>query len=170
MLKIRQMKMEDASFVAAIHSFSWRKAYQHLLPSHYLESLDLAKIEQNWKTGMEVNADVVRLVAVQDGQIIGYAAGLENRSQDLIPAEGELWALYIHPEFWRHHVGTALFEDYSREMLKRNWSRFLIWVLEENQAARSFYQMKGGEIQPHKKVVKYGGEEFYEVAYLFKTI
>lgn len=171
MLSVRNMLESDTEDVAAIHLASWQKAYQHLLPSPYLSKLDLAKLRDNWRVGLEINPDVVRLVALQNKQVVGYSVGLENRFTGLFPeVPAELWAVYVHPDNWQQDIGSRLLRAFSEQISARNWSQFIVWVLEENHSARKFYEKNGGLIQPQQRISLYGGEEFNEVSYLFKTI
>lgn len=170
MLSVRNMLESDTEDVAGIHLASWQKAYQHLLPSPYLSKLDLAKLRDNWRVGLEINPDVVRLVALQNRKVVGYAVGLENRFAELFPeVPAELWAVYVHPDNWQQNAGFRLLRAFAKEICTRNWSQYIVWVLEENLAARKFYEKCGGIIQPQQRISLFGGEEFNEVSYLFKT-
>jgi GNAT superfamily N-acetyltransferase len=165
MFTIREMKVSDAEQVASVQVAAWTKAYAGILPTPYLNNLSVAKISQNWKLGSEVNPDVIRLVAVNEKIVMGFAAGLENRfALNGRNIRFELWALYVHPAAWRSSVGTNLF----REFRKKVKTDFAVWVLEENHLGRKFYEKMNGQLLADQKQTSYGGKELNEVCYLFK--
>ncbi|MEI2689558.1 MAG: diaminopimelate epimerase [Anaerolineae bacterium] len=57
---------------------------------------------------------------------------------------GEIYALYVHPEFWRHGCGAALGRARAKEeLLSQGLAEITLWVLRSNQRARSFLRGAG---------------------------
>lgn len=164
-MNIRSMTFKDSQSVASIQVLAWQKAYKGFLPDQYLHSLDIKKKEHSWRTGLEINADVIRLVAVHNGQVLGFACGLENRQPDLFPdISHELWALYVHPDHWRKGIGAPLLQEF----LKRSeGGKAAVWCLEANLAARKFYECHGGVLLHQKRETTFGGKTLEEVVYRF---
>ncbi|HEU4513758.1 MAG TPA: hypothetical protein VFR87_11695 [Nocardioidaceae bacterium] len=48
-LRIRPAAVEDAEAVARVHVQSWQVAYRAILPSTYLDSLDVAERSRTWQ-------------------------------------------------------------------------------------------------------------------------
>lgn len=164
-MRIREMRVSDAEQVASIQVAAWRKAYADILPAAYLNNLSVVKIAQNWKVGSEINPDVIRLVAENEKIVIGFAAGLENRTAlKSLDIDAELWSIYVQPDSWRISVGTFLFFSFKERVAKD----FVVWVLKDNHAARKFYEKFGGEMLEDRKQGFYGGKECEELCYLFR--
>jgi GNAT superfamily N-acetyltransferase len=68
-------------------------------------------------------------VAEEDGRIVGLAA----------LAGDVLGQLYVHPAFHGRGAGSALFETAK----KRRPQGFTLWVFQENDRARTFYEHRG---------------------------
>lgn len=164
MIKIRKLKESDLRAVATIHVECWQEAYKGLLPQKYLDSLDVPSRQKRWENGIKANADVIRLVAVEKSQILGFIVGLENRSTDLVPeANSEIWALYVDHRAWGKGAGKAL----MAEFLKLVAAPVLVWVLETNDRGRKFYEAMGGKLLSVKNDFVLEGQKFPEAGYLF---
>lgn len=168
MIKIRNIKESDIKAVATIHHECWQKAYAGILPDNYLLSLTQASFEKRWTNGMMVNKDVVRLVALEKSLPVGFIVGLENRTPDKCPdADGEIWAIYVHPDHWGKGVGKLLLHEFLEVMKAKGHKRLLLWALEKNDRARGFYEAMGGELIHATHELDINGEKFSEVGYLF---
>jgi len=55
---------------------------------------------------------------------------------------GELYAIYVHPDWWATGAGRALIERGELE-LRSIYLEATLWVLEDNPRARSFYETAG---------------------------
>ena len=77
------------------------------------------------------------------GDIAGYATIGRNRAKEL-RQEGEIYELYVRPEYQGIGLGTRLFAA-ARERLSAHGLRGLVvWALEDNSNALAFYQGAGG--------------------------
>ncbi|MGZ3694001.1 MAG: N-acetyltransferase family protein [Bdellovibrionota bacterium] len=167
-MQIRPMLIEDAPAVALIHTRTWQHAYRGILHQQFLDSLDLEKRTQGWRNGMQNNTALIRLVAEEDGGVIGFVAGLDNREPLLAPeSDAELWAIYVHPEKMGKGAGKKLFAAFKDELKNRGKKRFCLWVLCENHSGRRFYEMQGGILGSALKKAEIGGKEVEEVVYEF---
>src|SRR5690554_4231755 len=140
MNKVRPMTIEDAYKVAKIHTESWQVAYKGIIDQSILDSLDIDQKEKAWTEGIKDDPSLIRLVAEMDGDIKGFAVGLHNRSHPSPNSEGELWAIYIDPNFTFKGLGTTLFVAFQKELLSLGINSMCVWVLEENKNARLFYE------------------------------
>lgn len=169
MINLRKMKSSDATGVATIQVECWRKAYAGIIPDKYLASLDVNAKAKTWETGLSVNPDVIRIVALEKNIPFGFVAGLENRSSAFYPEiASEAWSIYVHPDHWKKGIGKSLLLAFIEEMRKLKHSTMIVWALEENLPARAFYESMGGVLQSQKQTQTYGGKSLSEVAYSFK--
>lgn len=77
------------------------------------------------------------------GQIGGYAT--YGPSRQTTTKLGEIYELYLAPEYQGLGHGTDLFEA-CRARLDLQWSNgLIIWVLSKNTRAIAFYKTLGGE-------------------------
>ena len=77
------------------------------------------------------------------GELAGYATLGRNRAKDLEQA-GEIYELYLSPEYQGIGFGHRLFQA-AREMLEAHgFAGLVVWVLEDNDPARQFYERIGG--------------------------
>ena len=163
------MKPSDATGVATIQVDCWRKAYAGIVPDKYLESLNVNSKAKSWESGLSINPDVVRIVALEKNVPFGFIAGLENRSSAFYPdISSEAWSIYVHPDHWKKGIGKMLFLAFIEEMKKLKHTSMIVWALEENLPARTFYESMGGVLLNQKQTQTYGGKSLAEVAYSFK--
>lgn len=164
-LFVRPMLPTDSKRVAEIHTLSWQFAYKGIVPQDFLDDIDINKRESNWKSGIEKDPSLVRLVAVANNKILGFVCGLNNRDKSIEDIDGELWAIYVDPNESNHGVGTILFKSFKDELNQRGIFTMNVWVLEDNLSARSFYEKMGGELSQHVKEIEIGGKKLKEVSY-----
>ena len=113
-------KMETDGEIAGkayVHWKSWQKAYKGLVDASYLEAL-VAKVGE---------------------KVAGFCAYGEGRVEDL-PGAGEIYALYVLPEYYGTGIGMALM-DAGLEKLEGK--RAFVRVLKKNARAIRFYEKCG---------------------------
>ena len=59
------------------------------------------------------------------------------------PAPGEIASFYVLPAEWRRGTGRKLGERAVAEARARGFAEIVLWVLETNTRARSFYEALG---------------------------
>jgi ribosomal protein S18 acetylase RimI-like enzyme len=78
-----------------------------------------------------------------DGQNV-QADGPGCRDTDLDNSKtGEIWGIYILPEYWRRGFGRHLCEQGQKLLASRKFETATLWVLEANEQARRFYEAMG---------------------------
>lgn len=165
-MRIRAAELGDAAAIAQIHVDSWRAAYRDILPASFLAALSYEMREQRWREWW-TQADPQRwLFVVEDdaGHIIGFAGGGPER--DGIPGYGgEVYAIYLAPEIFHRGVGRCLMAVCARKLIDQGFGAGLVWALEDNRAARAFYEALGGQLLSCNKPITIGGTPLIEVAY-----
>lgn len=137
------MLISDCDSVAEIHVKAWQKVYPGIMPQDFLDKLDVAKRAEAWRSGMEKDSSLIRLVLVENHRVIGFCVGLHNRTPQLVPeAVGEIWAIYLHPDHWGRGRGSLLLKAFQ----ERLQASFCIWVARDNKLGHRFYQKSGGKL------------------------
>lgn len=161
---IRHAIIDDAAGIARVRAESWRAAYRGIVPDSYLDSIDVDEWAERQRRNMEEQPDnLVSLVAETQGLIAGWAASGPNRDPSLDYA-GELYTIYLLPEYQRRGIGSALIASSARWLVSQGMDSMILWVLEENHPARSFYEALGGQLCGSRQT-QIAGPWLPEVAY-----
>lgn len=140
-IDIRRAEPRDAEAVAGVHDSAWRGAYVGIIPYRALSRMIGRRGPRWWANAIRHSATV--LVIEIGGEIAGYATLGRNRAREL-PQEGEIYELYLKPEYQGIGLGSRLFSA-AREMLAGHGLKGLVvWALEENGNALAFYAGAGG--------------------------
>jgi len=153
---IREAKITDAYNISTVHVLSWQSAYRDIIPDDYLNNLNIDKRTEIFKKNfVEYKDKVWYLVAENDGKIIGNLCLCESRDDDK-PQAGEVMAIYLLEEFWDKGYGRKMM-SHAVDMLKnKGYNEIIIWVLEENNRARRFYEKCGFLFDGTKKEIEIG--------------
>ncbi|MFA6133398.1 MAG: GNAT family N-acetyltransferase [Phycisphaerae bacterium] len=150
---IRWAVPEDAPAIATIHLASWRAAYQQIIPASFLDGLSVEKFASRHRKAIASGTEQTAVVEL-DGRIVGWCTLGECRDEDKAkPATGEIWGIYLAPEFWRKGIGTECVRWAESELLLRRKSEVVLWVLEANSPSRRFYEAKGYKEDGAKKEI-----------------
>ena len=139
-IEIRQTKSEDNQKIAAIGIKCWQDAYKDIFPSKLLNNLSLEKrLEQrlNWFS----LPNRFSIIAQIEDKIVGFCDFDESRRPQFSP--GEIYALYILPEYKSQGIGKSMMLDAMKQLKKHNLSPFIVTTLELNLPARKFYEKLG---------------------------
>jgi GNAT superfamily N-acetyltransferase len=108
-----------------------------------LASLSYEKRASRWRESL-ANADSTAFVYVaqdDNGTVVGFAGGGPERDGDP-NYKGELYAIYLHPDYLRRGIGRQLAQNPSRQ----------------------FYEALGGKYL-YEKRIESGGANLIQVAY-----
>jgi len=162
MVKIRSATAADAAQVSAVQRAGWFAAYDGIVARDIIDQMttpdDGARVRQSFRT-RPWQRMVVAVADPRRGEtgpgVVGYAsfgpetdvaggswphprsaAGLEGRV-------GELYALYVHPDWWSTGTGRALMDKVLARTVRAGYADIVLWVLVENTRARRFYERAG---------------------------
>ncbi|MBN6038611.1 GNAT family N-acetyltransferase [Amycolatopsis sp. 195334CR] len=135
-MPIRPAAAGDELGVATVHVRSWQAAYRGLLPDDFLDGLrpEDRAAQYNFTSGR-----TRPIVAVDEDSVRGFAAFGPSRDSD---NEGELYAIYVHPDHWGGGHGRALITE-ARRLLAQHYRSAILWVLIGNDQAHRFYLADG---------------------------
>ncbi|MEU0789323.1 GNAT family N-acetyltransferase [Amycolatopsis sp. NPDC005961] len=127
-MTIRDATVADAQAIGEVHVASWQAAYEGLIPADFLAGLSAEPRAAAWARQIRDGGRV--LVAEDDGVVAGFAAF----------GPGQLYALYLLPEFWGRGLGRALHDRVVEEL---PGDSAILWVLSTNERAKAFYVRQG---------------------------
>ncbi|MEU3452708.1 GNAT family N-acetyltransferase [Micromonospora sp. NPDC006766] len=141
-LTLRPATEADLMAVGALHHRSRAAAYSSFLPPEALATPTPEAMGRYWveRWGWE-RTDHRAIVAERDGRLVGFSyLGPDDAGE---PDTGLLNAIHLEPDERGRGTGRALMVDALAAMRARGWSRAVLWVLRENEAARRFYERGG---------------------------
>jgi GNAT superfamily N-acetyltransferase len=139
---VRDARPEDALAIARVHTRSWQVGYAHAFPSEALAAISVERRHDymaNYLRSLPSGAAV--LVAELDGEVRGFASVGAAREGD--GALGELYAIYVDPDYWGSGLGRALIAAAEERLRAAGFTETMLWVLEDNPRARRFYEASG---------------------------
>mgnify|MGYP003985154061 FL=1 len=136
---IRKANLSDVKAIAKVHIAVWKTTYQSIIPQDFLDNLSTKRSENNWRKTIN-NKDFINfIIEDENSKIVGFISGGANREKELLPEyDGELMAIYIFKEYQQKGLGSKLFTTFKQELLKRNFTNMVIWVLRDNNS-KYFY-------------------------------
>ena len=140
-IDIRKAEPRDADAIADVHEQAWRGAYAGIIPHRSLTSMINRRGTDWWANAIRRAATV--LVIDIGGSIAGYATVGRNRAREL-REQGEIYELYLRPEYQGIGLGRRLFAAARQKLADHGLKGMVVWALEENNGALSFYQGAGG--------------------------
>lgn len=167
---IRTAVLQDFDAIARVRIDTWRQAYAGIIAAETLADLSYEATAQRWRSYFLNNSPPgwFTLVAEETaGQVIGFASGGPERSQDASYA-AEIYALYLLPEYQRRGIGRRLVAAAAVHLCRSGYKNLLIWVLEQNPAC-AFYEALGGRIY-RRRQIEIGGQWLPEVAYVWEEL
>ncbi|CAN5753214.1 GNAT family N-acetyltransferase [soil metagenome] len=164
-IHLRRARTSDARAIADVHVRTWREAYRDLLPADFLAALDTDSRERHWSAELSVMpAERMPWLADANGEVAGFASIGPSRDPDAGPASGELYAIYVLPEYWARGVGADLLRRAEHDLLAHGYAEATLWVLADNQRACRFYERRGWRLDG-ERMDNIGGIEVREVRY-----
>ena len=175
MIKVATVK--DAETIASIHVPSKQKAYRGLVADDVLDAKTLEEYTGKWTKWMsDPDNPVTVALSYEEDKPAGFICWGPLRTpppgtSKIRPAyPAEIYALHIHPDFWRTGHGRKLMQ-YCAQALKeeKKQNAFCLWALKGNKNADAFY-MKLGAQRLGKRLMYIGETEYPELCYGWRDI
>jgi ribosomal protein S18 acetylase RimI-like enzyme len=164
---IRPATLEDAPAIARVHVASWQSTYRGMLPDEFLASLSETGYAERWKRVIGEGSSKV-CVAEDGGEVVGFASGGRERAGEKSYA-GELYAIYVIDAAQRRGFGRELVRATVAGLRELGLDDMIIWVLRDNQSARSFYERLGG-VYVRAQPITIGSVTLEEVSYGWRRL
>jgi len=156
-LTYRAARPGDAQAIAGLHADSWRRHYRGAFTDAFLDGEAAAFLGDMWAGRFAAPDPSNRtILAERDGKVVGLAHTVLGSD----PTWGALLDnLHVSHELKRQGVGTRLLALTARAVLDAApASGLYLWVLEQNAAARAFYEARGGNRVEHRPAGAPGGD------------
>lgn len=140
-IDIRRAEPRDADAIAEVHRAAWMGAYAGIIPHKALLAMVNRRGPRWWANAIR-NATSI-LVVDLGGTVAGYATIGRSRARQLRP-QGEIYELYLRPEYQGIGLGSRLFRSARQRLTQRGLKGLVVWALEDNQNAMAFYEGAGG--------------------------
>jgi len=165
LIEIRRAKASDAVDVAGTHDEAWRAAYQGIIPGNELDKLINRRGPDWWDSAIRKGS---RITVLQFGDsIAGYANYGCNRARSLF-YDGEVYELYLRPEFQGLGFGRRLFSAAHKDLIQSGLKSLVVWALSDNEPAMEFYRALGGRAVARSSE-RFGAKTLDKVAYAWQA-
>lgn len=142
---VRLARIPDVDDVAAVNIDAWRLRFAGVVPDEVLAGLDPQDLAMVWASGI-LNPPTPGhrlLVAVDDEQVVGYAAIGPGQDPDADAETVELLALEVAPSRQRQGHGSRLMAAAIDHARGSGWTTALTWCPVHDEVRRSFLQSAG---------------------------
>ena len=133
----------DAAACARLHVTSWQSAYRGMLPDAYLDRQDVAARTAEWEAMIARDGVHVVLREVPGAGLVAFCAVGPSRDDDAPPGAWEIYTLHAAPAVRGRGYGRELVDEVVRLVARADGRLLTLWVVEENAAARAFYERMG---------------------------
>ncbi len=165
LIEIRRAKVDDAAAVADAHDEAWRSTYRGIIPGPELEKL-VQRRGAAWWDGAIRKGSRVSILVFGD-EVAGYANYGRNRARSLT-YDGEIYELYLRPEYQGVGFGRRLFTSSRRDLAQSGMKSVVLWALSDNEPAVEFYRALGG--QPvARSSERFGDKTLDKIAFAWKA-
>ncbi|HEX5116671.1 MAG TPA: GNAT family N-acetyltransferase [Pseudonocardiaceae bacterium] len=167
MWTVRQATPADGPAVAGIRLRSWRHAYRDILPAAGLAGMRVDPARSAALAGSPLPA---RLFVAVGGDDVPVAYCLVSQAREAVDRHpelptGELCAIYADPDVLGTGAGGALHAAAVDHLAAQGFAHAVLWVFEDNQPARRFYQAHGWAPDGGRDDYEFGGRRVFEIRY-----
>ena len=174
MITVREAAIGDVAAMARVQVDTKKAMYRSFYPAELLEALAYEKTAAAWRHNLweqPMHPGAFSLLAEsKTGEVLGVLIAGPEAGEDS-QYQGEIYVLYVLPQWHGHGVGRALVAAAARRLLDAGITTLLIWVLAANPA-RGFYEALGGRLVRSRNLelhghtlpeVAYGWEDLHEL-------
>jgi ribosomal protein S18 acetylase RimI-like enzyme len=170
---IRPAIPADAAAIGRIYVETWRTTYAGMVPDRVLLGMSEARQRMRWAQWFQRPGSEFALVAQdRDAGLVGFVSCGAARGRPLassgINGAGEVFTLYVLPDFQGQGVGRRLLAGAFQGLADRRFGAAVIWVLAANPA-RFFYEALGGR-RIAEQQERLWGTKLPEYAYLWPDL
>ena len=165
LIEIRRAKVDDAAAVADAHDEAWRSTYRGIIPGPELEKL-VQRRGASWWDGAIRKGSRVSILVFGD-EVAGYANYGRNRARSLT-YDGEIYELYLRPEYQGVGFGRRLFTSSRRDLAQSGMKSVVLWALSDNDPAVEFYKALGGKAVARSSE-RFGDKSLEKVAFAWNN-
>ncbi len=154
-VSIRWANHNDSEDLGFIHTEGWRAAYRGIIPDEILDNISVEKRSKYFAEALKDKREETAIMIV-DNKPAGFLTLGPNRDDDLNTTYGEIWGIYLLPEYWNRGLGRELMDWDMQELSNRGFKYATLWVLVDNDRAKNFYYKLGFLQENRLKEIKIG--------------
>ena len=144
-LVVRAATADDVEGLAETAIAAWRVGFAGLVPESVDPTLAWRPARIADRVAGRVGDGGRILAAEVEGSVRGLSLYGPSRDRGASAAEGEIVALYVHPDHWRRGVGRALVESSLERLATAGYSEAIVWTLAHSPRNLAFYVALGFE-------------------------
>jgi ribosomal protein S18 acetylase RimI-like enzyme len=163
-MRLRTEKGFDLEAVGRVHWSSRAAAYAHILAPETLASGGSAEaLGEWWAERWKWEQETHRLTVAESdgGDVIGFTYVGPSETEGAV----ELYAIHVVPELVGTGVGRELMANALEQLREIGGERAVLWVLEENERARRFYDRAGWKPDGETRIEPINGEPVPQLRY-----
>lgn len=161
-MEIRKIRQDDDRFaISRIYEESWKYAYKDIIPQSYLDSIGTG----HWAASVDKEG-MNTLVLVEGNRFVGTSSYCKSRFPDF-NSFGEIVSIYLLPEYMGRGYGQKLLNAAVHGLAEFGYRDIFLWVLEENERARKFYEKAGFALSTIALDDYIAGKKLKEIQYRY---
>ncbi|MFZ2305247.1 MAG: N-acetyltransferase family protein [Streptococcus suis] len=162
MIEIRNVQVEDAANLVAIYA-------PYVEKTAITFETQVPTVEDFKNRIKKTMKKFPYLVAIEEGQIVGYAYASTYYARAAYDWTVEL-SVYIQKEARGKGVGTLLYTALEEELTARGFKNFLACIALPNPASIALHEKRGYEQVAHFKKVGYKFGTWHDIVWLQKSL
>jgi GNAT superfamily N-acetyltransferase len=166
-VSLREATIADCAAVARVHVRSWQESFRGIVPQSFLDRMSVEKRAVAFEKRFPESEYRMFVAEEVERGVVGFADFGEAREQ-VEGYEGELYAIYLLPEFQRRGVGRRLFNLGAEFLLSRGRRSMYLLALEASPY-RTFYERLGGRVIGRTRI-EIEGVPFEELIYGWRSL
>jgi ribosomal protein S18 acetylase RimI-like enzyme len=167
--RIRRAVVGDARGIARVHVETWRSAYAGILPDRVMVQMSVDDKAAAWRRliARQGGGEAVHVALTADNTLVGFAS-CGPAGPGMIEYVGEIYTLYVLPDWQEQGFGRALLCQCFRALIEGGLDSAFLWVLADNPS-RFFYEAMGGR-RIGERDERLWGATVHEVAYGWRDL
>jgi len=137
-IKIIRAEIIHAKSLAQLHVRAWQEAYKNIVSKEAMDSFTVEERTKSFTEGI-INKTENTYVCMLDNIITGFVTLGKCRDTDIDNA-GEIWGIYLDPNYWRKGIGSELANWAIDYLVKSGFKKIVLWVFKDNSPSRKFYE------------------------------
>ncbi|MDX1646312.1 MAG: GNAT family N-acetyltransferase [Longimicrobiales bacterium] len=141
-LFVRDARRGDSRTIEEVHFAARAAAYSDKVADWPPPGPDRPGRIARWERWLS-DPDISTLVGESSGELVGFCTIRSSPEDDTDAATAEMATLYVRPDRWHRGVGRTLCEAGLERARRRGFQTLVLWVLDINERARTFYEHLG---------------------------
>jgi GNAT superfamily N-acetyltransferase len=166
-VSFREATVADCVAVARVHVKSWRESCGGIVPPTFVDNMWVVNRAKAFEKGFSIASYKMYVAVAPERGVCGFADFGEPREQ-IDAYEGELYAVYLLPEFQRKGIGERLF-NLGVDFFAGSGKSSMYLLALEVSPYRAFYEKMGGRIVGRKRI-EIEGAAYDEMVYGWKNL